>query len=187
MTQRSLVNHSHNMLKIMLGLSLVHRQEFLFDQIVAQLGSSIEPFSPSFRQCKGDFNPQARLLLELALKACLVTADVYHTHTILQFSRDHNHLLSVDEQTVWYLVKQTQAGMVLDGDFSLISLVIYFDVVYVIQVNDANRNAVFDPYKGEVFGQILKDIVKGSDHRKSSKKMNNMGIDFAHMEENTEI
>lgn len=111
LTQRSLVHHSQNMLKIMLGLSLVHRQEFLFDQIVSQLGETgIVPFSPSFRQCKGDYDPQARRLLELALKACLVASDVYQAHKILQFSKDHNYLLAVDEQTVWYMVKQTQAG-----------------------------------------------------------------------------
>lgn len=38
LTQRNLVNYSQNTLKIMLGLSLVHRQEFLFEQVVTQLG-----------------------------------------------------------------------------------------------------------------------------------------------------
>lgn len=60
----------------------------------------------------------------------------------------------------------------LDGDYSLISLMIYFDVIYVIQVNDANRNAIYDPYKGEVFSQILKEIAKSTEHGRDGKKVN---------------
>lgn len=90
--------------------------------------------------------------------------DLLQVHQVLQFSRNHNYLLAIDEQTVWFMVKQTQAGMALDADYTLISLLIQFDVIYKIQVSDANRNAVLDPYKGEKISQILKELVNDAPH-----------------------
>lgn len=130
----------------------------------------IAPFSPNFRQCKGDYDPQARKLLELTLKACLVAADGYQAQQVLQFSVNHNYLLAIDEQTVWYLVKQTQEGMILDADYSLISMLLDYDIIYKIQVSDANRNAIYDPYKGEEFNRIIKEIAQKGEHAKDAKQ-----------------
>ena len=85
----------------MLGLSLVHSNELLFTQITHQLGAeAISPFSPDFRQCSTDFDPKARMLLELTLKACLVATHFDHAYKVLKFAKTHNYLLAIDEQIV---------------------------------------------------------------------------------------
>ena len=69
---------------------------------------AIQPFTSDFSQCKIDYNPQARKLLEMTLKACLVVGDSALTNLVLWFAKNHNYLLAIDEQIAWYMVKQTQ-------------------------------------------------------------------------------
>ena len=87
-----------NTMKIMLGLSLVHMDVNLFHQMVKQLGeTNIQPFSSNFRQCKDDYDPQARKLLELVLKACLISGSDRNADQVFAFAKNHNYLLTVDE------------------------------------------------------------------------------------------
>lgn len=94
----------------------------------------------------------------------MVAGDLYETKRVLQFAKDHNYLLAIDEQAIWFVIKQTQMGMALDADYRLISLLIQFELIYKIQVNDANRNALKDPYKGEKFSNFIKKINANNDH-----------------------
>ena len=108
--------YGQNTLKILLGISLVHRDRVIFQKAVEQLGEQIQPFSSDFNQAsEADFNGKVRDLLELTLKACLVAADDSKTcdrefilassQVLLNFSLKYNYLLSVDEQTVWFMVE----------------------------------------------------------------------------------
>ena len=77
---------------------MIYGDEPFFEKIVNQLGeAAIRPFSPQFDQCKIDYDPQARKLLELTLKACLVASDSRLTNLVLSFAKQHNYLLAIDE------------------------------------------------------------------------------------------
>ena len=89
----------------MLGLALVYTNESLFTQIVEKLGPEcIAPFSDDFLQCQRN-NPKAKILLELTLKACLVAREIGRADVVISFAHNHGYkLISIDEQTVWYMV-----------------------------------------------------------------------------------
>ena len=115
---RNLLKYSQNTLKILLGLALVHDNQYLFDSITQQLGAeALDPFSSDFKQCKGDFDDRARKLLELALKACLVAGSYQHAEQVLHFAKGHNYLLALEEQIVYHLVKQTQYEQAMFSDY----------------------------------------------------------------------
>ena len=108
--------YGQNTLKILLGVALVHRDRVIFQLAVEQLGEQIQPFSSDFNQAaEADFNGKVRDLLELTLKACLIAADDMKTcgrelildtvKVLLNFSLKYNYLLSVDEQTVRFMVE----------------------------------------------------------------------------------
>lgn len=98
-----------------------------------------------------DYNPESRKLLELALKACMVAGDHCHTEQVLVFARNHNYLLAVDEQTIWFIVYQTQKSRSLAGKFKLLQLALQHDIIYKIKVTDQNRNAVYSPQNSALF------------------------------------
>ena len=82
-TTQQFVNYSQNTLKIVLGLAIVYQNDILFNEIYLKLGDCIAPFSCDFRQALGDFNPDVRSLLELTLKACLVTNDFQDADNVI--------------------------------------------------------------------------------------------------------
>ena len=63
---------SENSLKILLGLSLCHQNEQVFDMVTAFLGSNISPFSNYFNQARRGYSKAVLSLLELSLKASIV-------------------------------------------------------------------------------------------------------------------
>ena len=82
----------------MLGLAVVYSDKPLFEKIANQLGAAaIKPFSSQFDQCKIDYDPKAKKLLELTLRACLVVGDNRLTNLVLLFAKHHNYLLAIDE------------------------------------------------------------------------------------------
>ena len=105
MTAWNLIELNQNTLKIMLGLELVkNRDEIKFNAIASQLGEDIEPFIGDFRQAQDDNNAPCHQLLELTLKASIILGKYHQTNMVIDFAKEHNYLLSVDEQTIWYLV-----------------------------------------------------------------------------------
>ena len=80
-----------------------------------------------------------RKLLELALKASIVTNEVNCTRQVLKFAFDYNYQLSIDEQIIWFVVRQTQRDMVPVGDFSMIRLLITGGVLYNIKITSQNK------------------------------------------------
>ena len=100
--------HRQNGLKILLGLALVHRDQPLFQQAASQLGNYIKPFSKDFEQAAiTGFSASTRDLLELSLKACLISPDdnktcpkeviLEYCESIIGYGLKYNYLLSVDE------------------------------------------------------------------------------------------
>ena len=77
-----------------------------------------------------------RQLLEMTLKACLIIREIDGSDLVIKFAINHNYMLSVDEQIVWYLVNQTQPGMPMENNLYLIRLLIKREIVYHIRVND---------------------------------------------------
>ena len=77
---------------------MVYGYESLFDKIVNQLSEgAIAPFQSNFKQFNKDYNLQSLKLLELVLKACLISGNLRHTESVLIFARNHNYLLAIDE------------------------------------------------------------------------------------------
>ena len=80
----------------------------------------------------------------MALKACLVVGSYSYSEQVLQFSKSHNYLLTLDEEVVWHLVQETQYEQRMYGDYSILTLLLRFEVIYKINVTDENRAAVND-------------------------------------------
>ena len=72
----------------------------------------------------------------MTLKACLIIREIDGSDLVIKFAINHNYMLSVDEQIVWYLVNQTQPGMPMENNLYLIRLLIKREIVYHIRVND---------------------------------------------------
>ena len=72
----------------------------------------------------------------MTLKACLIIREIDGSDLVIKFAINHNYMLSVDEQIVWYLVNQTQPGMPMENNLYLIQLLIRREIVYHIRVND---------------------------------------------------
>ena len=51
-------------------------------------------------------------------------------------------MLTVDEQTVWFAVEQTQLDMRLDNDFSMLRLLTSNEVRYEIKITEKNKNQI---------------------------------------------
>lgn len=62
--------------------------------------------------------------------------------TILWFSKNHNYLLSVDEQTAIHVLYATYPDRPLQGDYSIIRLLIELEVTYQITITEKNRDAI---------------------------------------------
>ena len=60
----------------MLGIALFRQDKVLFDRIVKILGEQIKPFSNDFDQGRGNFNKRVQALLNLTLKASIVTNEL---------------------------------------------------------------------------------------------------------------
>lgn len=83
-----------------------------------------------------------RNLLELALKAAIVSCEISHTETIIKFAKKHNYLLTVSEQSVMQALMSTQAGMQLEGDYRLLRLLGTSDITYKIVITEHNRKKI---------------------------------------------
>ena len=138
-SQTSETSHNNNTFKILLGLYLVFKDEDSFSEVILHLGDNVRPFLSSFEQAKGRYNLAVRKLLELALKACIVTNEVDCTREVLKFAFDYNYQFSIDEQIVWFVVRQTQRDMAPVGDFSMIRLLITGGVLYNIKITSQNK------------------------------------------------
>ena len=115
----------------MLGLALVHTSKTQFEQIADTLGrENILPFSADYQQCKHN-DPKAKTLLELTLKACLIAMEIEKADLVIRYAHNHNYrLLSLDEQTVQYMVKQTSPGNAFPNDFRKLTFLIEHELVY---------------------------------------------------------
>ena len=54
-----------------------------------------------------------RQLLEMTLKACLIIREIDGSDLVIKFAINHNYMLSVDEQIVWYYFCSENLGQKL--------------------------------------------------------------------------
>ena len=128
-----------NTLRILLGLALVNELEDLFDATANSLGSNIESFSGEFKQARRGYNKMTRALFELTLKAAIACCDVNHAKTVLWFSKDHNYMVTIDEQTVMHALFSTYSDRRMDGDYSMLRMLVELEVTYRIIITEKNR------------------------------------------------
>jgi hypothetical protein len=64
-----------------------------------------------FQKAGGPYNAEVRQLLDLALQASIISNEVNCARKILKYAFANTYMLSVDEQTVRFAVKQTQTSM----------------------------------------------------------------------------
>jgi hypothetical protein len=164
--------HNNNTLRILLGLSLVNQQESLFAQIVVKLGLAIHPFSKDFKQARKGYSQATRSLFELTLKATIACSDIDQTKTVLWFAKNHNYLLSIDEQTVMHSLFDTYPGKTLQGDYSLIRMLIELEVTYLIGVTEKNRESI----KAQQRKETKKDV-RGQDAIGGSSTIKRVGTE----------
>ena len=75
-------------------------------------------------------------MLELSLKACLVINNIRFADQIIWFAKSNNQLLSLDEETVWHIVKQTQPGWPLSGNFNIMRMVIFHELSFKVKMTE---------------------------------------------------
>ena len=61
---------------------------------------------------------------------------------MIRFAKDHNYLLSVDEQTVESSLFATHPSRILEGDYRLMRLLIESEVSYRIEITEKNREQI---------------------------------------------
>ena len=138
-----------NTLKILLCLSLVFKDEDGFWNAARQLRDTSELFrnflqigETYFKKTGGPYSGEVRQLLELALQASIISNEVDCAREILKVAFANTYLLSVDEQTVWFAVQQTQTSMGKENNFSMLRLLLSYEVRYNIRITDKNKKQV---------------------------------------------
>ena len=126
---QGLVFHSENTLKIMLGLALCFQDEDKFKSIASHLGNQIEPFSANFLQAR-TYQKKTQALLIMTLKATLLANAIKGADTVIWFAKDHNYNLAVDDEVVWYIVSQRQAGRPMEGNYNIPKMLIVQEIAY---------------------------------------------------------
>ena len=124
--------------KILLGLSLAFQDAAGFSKAKKELGSDITPFSPDFKQADGKYDARVPDLLGLTLKACIVANELYFAERVIIFAKESNYLLSVDQEAVIQSLRQTQEGMQLENDYSVLRMLVCHEIKYKFNATEAS-------------------------------------------------
>lgn len=126
--------------KILLGLYLAFQDSAGFSKASRELGSDITPFSPDFKQANGKYDARVPDLLGLTLKACIVADELYSAERVILFAKERNYLLSVDQEAVMQSLRQTQEGMRLENDYSVLRMLVCHEIKFKFTTSSRMQN-----------------------------------------------